>query len=130
MRIPMSRTGGCAFALQPQLAQPGMVVGPAAERPVELAVPLRNEQVVDARVAAAHQAVVVEFPVLVAVGTVPVAGIVVPLVREPHRDAIAAVRPQFLDQAVLELTNPLAGQERDDLLPTIGELGAVAPARV
>ena len=41
--------------------------------------------------------------------------VVVPLVGEAHRDAVAAERPQLLDQPVVELLRPLAGQERDDL---------------
>lgn len=44
-----------------------MIVGPAPERPEELPVGLGDRQIVDARMAVMHEAIVTEFPVLVAV---------------------------------------------------------------
>ena len=69
---------------------------PAAARrgPVKAAIFLGDRDVVDAGFAAAHQAVLVELPLLVAVGAMPLAGIVVPLILKPHRDAIADRRPR------------------------------------
>ena len=64
----------------------------------------------------AHQPVLVELPVFVAVGTEPVAGVIVPLVRKAHGDAIAGEGPELLREAVVELAIPFAGQERDDLV--------------
>src|SRR5262249_414414 len=57
-------------------------------------------------------------------------GIVVPLVGEAHRDAVLGERPELLDQPVVELLRPFAGEEADDLLPPTSELGAIAPIAV
>jgi hypothetical protein len=46
-------------------AQAGMVVGTTPERPTILAICLRDRKIIDARVAAGHEAVLVEFPILI-----------------------------------------------------------------
>src|SRR5262245_41060491 len=107
-----------------------MVVGAAAERPEILALALLERQVVDAGDAPAHEPVLVELPVLVAVAAEPVAAVVAPLIGEAHGDAVVAIGPQLLDQAIVEFAIPLAGQERLDRLPTLEELGAIPPAAV
>ena len=86
--------------------------------------------VVDAGDAQPHQPVLVEFPVLVAVAAEPVAAVVVPFIGEAHGDAVVAERPDFLDQAVVELAAPFARQECFDRLAALEELRAVAPAAV
>ena len=53
-----------------------------------------------------------------------------PLIGEANGDAVVAERPHFLDQAVVELAVPFAGEEFDDGLAALKELGAVAPAAV
>src|SRR3954467_10046212 len=93
--------------LQPQVAQPGVIIRPSPEWPAEPALGLRDYHVVDAGVPLAHESELVELPVLVAVGTEPVVGIVVPLVREAHGDARALEGPDFLDEPVVELARPL-----------------------
>src|SRR5215469_9924777 len=107
-----------------------MVVRAAAEWPAEFPFGLRDRKIVDAREAALHQAGLVEFPVLVAVAAEPAPRVVVPLVSEAHRDAVACARPQFLDEPVVELPGPLALQERAHLIPPRGELRAISPARI
>ena len=72
-----------------------MIVGPAAERPVVFALGLGDRQVVDARDPQAHQAVLVELPVLVAVAAEPLAAVVVPFIGEAHGDAVAREGPQL-----------------------------------
>ena len=67
------------------------------------ALALLDRQIVDAGDAQAHQAVFVEFPVLVAIAAKPVAAIVMPFIGEAHGDAVVAEGPDFLDQAVVEL---------------------------
>src|SRR3954469_3526626 len=52
------------------------------------------------------------------------------LVGEAHGDAVALDRPQLLDQAVVQLALPLAGQEGHDLVPAVDELRPVAPLGV
>src|SRR5829696_563156 len=98
--------------------------------PVELPLWLADRQVIDAGVSLTHQAVLVEFPVLVAVGAEPVSRIVVAFVREPDRDTIARVCPQLLDEPVVELAIPFACQELDDLGPSLEDLAAVSPLAV
>src|SRR5205807_5842267 len=88
---------------------------PRARRlPVKAAVFFRNRNVVDRGFAPAHQAVFVELPLLVAVGAIPLPGIVMAFILKPHRDAVAVERPEILDQATLMLPRPFAGQESDD----------------
>src|ERR1700753_1600929 len=77
-------------------------------RPVEAAVFLGDRHGVDAGLAPAHQTMLVEFPLLVAIGTVPLPARIVPFILKPHRDAIVVKRPEILDQAVIELFFPLA----------------------
>src|SRR2546423_12543814 len=105
-----------------------MVIGPATEGPVELALVRANRQIIDAGDAQAHQAVLVEFPILVAIAAEPVAAVVMPLIGEAHGDAVVAEGPHFLDQPVVELAVPFAGEEGFDLLAALNELGAIAPA--
>ena len=105
-----------------------MIIRPAAERPVEFPFVLADRQVVDARMPKGHQPVVVELPVLVAVRTEPVSGVVVPLIGEADGDAVAREGPQFLDQPVIKLARPLAGQECNDLLVGRSKFGSVPPA--
>jgi hypothetical protein len=49
-----------------------MIIRAAAERPVELALGCTDRQIIDAGNAAAHQAVLVEFPILIAIAAEPV----------------------------------------------------------
>src|SRR4029077_16956982 len=107
-----------------------MIVGTPPERPVIFARALLDWQIVDAGDAPAHQAVLVEFPVLVAVAAEPGAAVVVPFIGEAHGDAVLAEGPDFLDQAVVELALPFARQERFDLRAAVQEFGAVASASV
>src|SRR6185369_5075923 len=70
------------------------------------------------------------FPVLVTVSAVPLAGIVVVFIGEAYGNAVAVMRPQLLDQAVIELARPFALQEGDDGGAALDELAAVAPPAV
>src|SRR5206468_2600792 len=99
-------------------------------RPADPALALRNRHVVDARLPAPHVAIVVELPLLVAVGAPPAAALVVPLVLEADRDPVSAEGPQLLPQGVVELLRPLPAEEGDDLVAAVEELVAVAPLRV
>ena len=93
-------------------AQPGNIRRPrAGGGPAEAAILFGNLDIVDAGFAAAHQAVLVELPLLVAVGAMPLAGGIMPFVLEAHRDAVVVERPEILDQAVVELLLPFAGEE-------------------
>ena len=100
-----------------------MVIGPATERPVVLAIALADRCVIDGCMTLPHQAVLVEFPILVAIRAEPVARIIVPLVGKPNRDAIALVRPKLLDQPVIQFLLPLSGKKGLNLLAAMYELG-------
>ena len=89
-----------------------------------------RSDVVDARLAAAHVALVVELPQLVAVRAPPPTVDVAALVLEPDGDAVALERPQVLAQRVVELAVPLLLEERGDLGAAGEEPVAVAPDRV
>src|ERR1044071_5959892 len=107
-----------------------MILRPRAERPVIFALFLGDGKVVDARDPPPHQAILGEFPVLVAIASEPVAAVVVPFIGEPNGDAVVAKGPQFLDQPIVELAIPLACQEGDDLLAPAQKLRAVPPHAV
>src|ERR1700726_1757851 len=94
------------------------------------AIALLDGNIIDASDAKPHQAMLVEFPVLIAVPAEPITAVVVPLIGEAPGDAVLAKRPALLDQAVVEFAAPLAGQERFDGLPAAQEFRAVSPAAV
>src|SRR5262249_23073584 len=94
--------------LQAEVGEARILVGSAAERPMVLALAVLDRKIIDGGDAQPHQTVLVKLPVLVAVTTEPVTAIVVPLVGEPHGDAVVAERPYLLDQSVVELLIPLA----------------------
>src|SRR5215471_10740979 len=107
-----------------------MIVRTAAERPMVFAVAFLDGKVIDAGNAKTHQAVLVEFPVFVAVAAIPMPAIVMPFIGEAHGDAVFAKGPDFLDEAVVEFAIPLARQERFDCLTALGEFRAVSPPAV
>src|SRR5579864_6145163 len=119
---PSWRRCRCISESEPHLSETWMIVGAAAEGPMKLALVGRDRQVVDAGVTNAHQAVLVELPIFVAIGTKPVAGVVVTFVCEAHGDAVAGERPEFFGEAVVELAIPLARQKGDDLLAAVEKL--------
>ena len=113
-----------------EFAQAKVIIGPAAWRPPKFAVGFGNGTVVDTCVAHGHKPVFVEFPVFIAIRAEPVASIVVPFIGEPDGDAVAVVRPQLLDEPVVEFAYPFAFEKRDDLLAALRKLAAIAPPAV
>src|SRR6266576_5946381 len=103
---------------------------PGRARAEDPALGLLDRDVVDAGLTAAHQAVPVELPQLVAVAAPPPALRVMGLILEPDRDPVTAERPQVLAQGVVELAVPLGREELDDRGPPGEEGVAVAPGRV
>src|SRR3546814_9341566 len=105
-------------ASEPQLAEPGVVVRATPlvlirARPVELTVRLIDADIVDAGLAALHQALGVEFPLLVAMAAIPLAAVVMPFIGEAHGDVVAGIGPDLLDQAVVHFALPFALQPGD-----------------
>ena len=107
-----------------------MVVRPAAQRPVVLALGLLDRQIVDAGNAHTHQSLAIELPVLIAVRAEVLAAVIAPFIGEAHCDPMVRESPDFLDQAVVQLPGPFTSQERDDLLAALDKLGAIAPTAV
>src|SRR3984885_15872492 len=107
-----------------------MIVRTTAERPVIEAVLLADRQIVDAREAHPHQPVLVKLPVLVAVTAEPASRIVAPFVGEANRNAVLMKGPEFLDQPIVELPVPFAGQKRLDRRASLKEFGPVSPPAV
>src|SRR5262249_28369560 len=107
-----------------------MIVGTPAQRPVKAAIGDADRGIVDAREAAAHETVFVELPILVAIGAEPVAAIVVPLIGKADGYPVFTEAPQFLDKSIVQLALPLAGEEGDNRLAPLHELGAVPPVAI
>ncbi len=78
--------------------------------PMELAVFHLDRQVINRGVSCPHQTVVIELPIFVSVGSKPVAGFVMPFLGKADCDAILSEGPELLDETVLQLMRPLAGQ--------------------
>jgi hypothetical protein len=89
-----------------QIAKSGMIIRAAALRPMKEAVAFVDWQVIDAGVAFLHEAVLVEFPVFIAVRTEPFACVIIPFVGKAHGDVVACESPQFLNQPVFMFTCP------------------------
>src|SRR3984957_9531668 len=107
-----------------------MIVRTTAERPVIKAVLFADREIVDARQAHAHQAVLAELPVLIAVAAEPASRIVAPFIGEANRDAVLMKGPEFLDQPIVELAVPFAGEKRLDRRAALKELSPVSPPAV
>src|SRR5262245_57893447 len=95
--------------------------------PTELAVGFFDRQVVDAGKAAFHVTEFVKFPILVAVGAMPLARIVMPFIFEANGNAIVPEGPEFLFQAIIQLVIPFPAQELYYLGSSIQEFGTVSP---
>src|SRR5262245_27173487 len=93
--------------------------------PTNFTLPLRDRQVIDRGISAAHQTIALELPIFVSVRAKPISRIVMPFVREAHRNAVSFERPEFLDQAVLEFLVPFPCEKLDDGRATFDELRPV-----
>jgi hypothetical protein len=94
---------------------------------VVLAVRGQNGKVVDGCKSRRHKPIIIEFPVLIAVGAIPVIRAVVPLVSEAYSDQVPGERPHFLDQPVVQLLGPLAREKSNDLVSPVDKLRSVNP---
>ena len=108
-----------------------MVIGAwGTELPVKFAVGFANFDVIDTGMSVRHQPVAIKFPILVAIGAVPLAFERLEFVAVARRDAIFSKGPQLFDEAVIEFPQPLIFQEFDDLLAALEKGIAVAPRAV
>ena len=83
--------------LQAEFAQARMRIWTAAERPMIFSLRLLDREIVDGCVAKTHQAIVIELPVLIAIGAEPISGVIVPFVGKAHGNAISRVSPELFD---------------------------------
>ncbi len=104
-----------------------MIIRPASQGPEKLPIRFADGQIVDAGKATGHEAIRVEFPVLVSVRPVPVSAVIVPFIREADSDSVFEECPQFLDQTIVELALPFPREELNDLGPTGWEFRSIAP---
>src|SRR5580704_10768501 len=102
-----------------------MVIGTTPKRPVVLAVRSRNGKVVDGCKSRHHKPIIIEFPVLIAVGAIPAIRVVVLLVSEAYGDPVPGKRPHFLDKPVVQLLGPLTREESNDFVSSVNELRSV-----
>src|SRR5262245_5526031 len=72
----------------------------------------------------------VELPLLIAIGAMPLAAGIVPFILKAHGNAVVVKSPEILDQAIVELLCPFAGEKCLDRLTAMKEFRAVAPAAV
>ena len=80
--------------------------------------------------APAHESLLVESPILVAVAAEPASTVVMPFVSKPDRDAVVTKGPDFLDQTVVQLLIPLACQESLYGSTALKKLRSIAPDTV
>src|SRR5215475_3967020 len=116
--------------LKAEVAQWGMIIRPATERPVVFALTVFDREIIDAGDPPPHQAFRVELPILVSVAAKPTTGIVVPFIGKAHGDPIVTESPHFLNQPIIELAIPFAREEFLDLLSAMNEFSAVPPDAV
>src|SRR5688572_19141948 len=87
-------------------------------------------KIIDARDAMLHEPSIVELPVLIAVGAIPIARIVMPLIGKTNSNAVALTGPKFFDEPILHLLGPLASQKLLNRFAARQKLTSVAPNAV
>ena len=75
----------------------------------------------------ATQSVLVEFSILVAIGSKAILRIVVPFVCKPDSNSIRIKRPKFFNQPTFQFLCPLALKERKDFGSAVYEFSPVSP---
>jgi hypothetical protein len=99
-----------------------MIIGAAAKRPMIFAIRFLDWKIIDARKSQPHQTIIIEPPILVAVGAIPISRVVVPFVGEAHGDSIVRESPKLFDQTVVQFFCPLAREKGDDVLSSVNKL--------
>lgn len=83
--------------LQSKLTKARVIIRAAALGPAKLAVFFGDGYIINTRMAHRHVTFFIELPVFVTVRAEPITVIIVPLIGKTHGNAVACVRPQFLD---------------------------------
>jgi len=97
-----------ALNLKAQCAESGVLVWASTQRPMKLAIGGQDWEFIDTRVSGIHQPQIIEFPILVPIGTVPVAGVIVIFIGKSNSNPVLPECPQFLDEPIIQLPGPFA----------------------
>jgi hypothetical protein len=93
-----------AASSKSEIAQGRVIVRTATKRPVVAALAVSDWKIVDAGNTQPHQAVLGEFPILVAIAAEPVPAGVLLLIGETNRDAVLPDSPDLLNEPVVKLS--------------------------
>lgn len=104
-----------------------MVIGTDRRCPMEQALALEDWHVIDRGVTLLHEAVFVEQPILVSVRAKPIAIVVMIFIAKTNSNSIVSVGPEFLDQSVVLLADPLVLEKVSHLFAALQKTGTVAP---
>src|ERR1700682_1093395 len=107
-----------------------MAVGATTERPVVFSVALLDRKIIDARDTQAHQAIVVKFPILVAIAAEPIPAVIVPFIGKADGDPIRVEGPHFFNQPVVQFADPFSRQKCFNRLASPQEFGTVSPPAI
>jgi hypothetical protein len=94
--------------------------------PTKFAIRFFNRQIIDAGVPMMHESCFIKVPVFVPIRAKPIAGVVMPLVGKPNRDAAFIKSPQFLNETAIEFFPPLVNEEFNNGGSPLEELSAIA----
>src|SRR3954468_2224455 len=107
-----------------------MIIRTPALWPVKQPFRLLDRKIIDRCISVVHDALTIELPVFVAIGTIPLTGVVTPFIGKANSNSAFRKRPKFLYQAILQLTTPFPFEEGDYLLASMDEFRAVSPVTV
>src|ERR1700693_5813487 len=116
------------LASEPRIAQSRRIIRTPPWCPVILALHLFDWPIVDGSKPQAHQPVLIELPIFIAIGAKPIPGVIVPFIGKADGDTVSLERPKLFDQPIVQLFRPFASEKRDDFLPSVHKFGAVSPA--
>src|SRR5580704_11925510 len=94
-----------------------MIIWTSSQCPLVLVLRLFDRQTVDGSQPQAHQPVLIELPILIAIRAKRIPGVVVPFIGTAYRDMIPLERPELFDQPIVQLLCPIAPEKRNDSLP-------------
>jgi hypothetical protein len=74
-----------------------------------------------------HQSVLIEFPILIAMGSEPLSLLVVVFVTESYGDAIFGMCPDLLDKAIIAFYTPFIAKKSGNFVSSVQKLRPIAP---
>src|SRR6267378_7007564 len=107
-----------------------MIIRTAPWCPVIFALRLFDWQIVDGSKPQAHQPVLIELPILIAIRAKPIPGVIVAFIGKAYGDTVSLERPKLFDQPIVQLFRPFASEKRDNFLPSVHKFRAVSPAGI